>query len=271
MEGLGQARQGIIACLLGFVGTVIVPARLYAQTFEVASVRPSKSGNNGFSGGCHGIDSVYRAGDSASAPPLGRCVIHDARLSHLITMAYELPNMSMLKSEKGPDWVAMGQERFDVDAKVEDPLKATEAQLLLMLRALLVERFQLKFHRDDKEVQGFVLSIAKGGAKFQESAKDDSEPRVSTALKVPQGEMQTVSAHKGTMSDLVDGLQFVTQTKVIDRTGLTGSYDFKLRFGGENGPEIFTALPQQLGLRLEGAKVTMSYFVVDSAKRPAAN
>jgi uncharacterized protein (TIGR03435 family) len=254
-----------------FVATLLFSATAIAQTFEVASVKPSKSGLNGFSGGCHGIDSVYRASESASAPPLGRCVIHDARLSHLITMAYQIPNMSMLKSEKGPDWVAMGQERFDVDAKVEDPLKATQAQLLSMLQALLVERFQLKFHREEKEVQGFALTIAKGGAKFQESAKDDTEPRISATLKVAAGELQTISAHKGTMSDLVDGLQFVTQTKVIDRTGLAGSYDFKLRFGGENGPEIFTALPQQLGLRLEGAKVTLSYFVVDSAKRPGEN
>lgn len=257
--------------LCAFVASFCFSAAGLAQTFEVASVKPSKNGPNGFSGGCHGIDSVYRAAEKASAPPLGRCVIHDARLSHMIMMAYQLANMSMLKSEKGPDWVAMGQERFDVDAKVEDPLKATEAQLLSMLQALLVERFQLKFHHEDKEVQGFVLSIAKGGVKFQESAKDDSEPRVSAALKVPEGEVHTINAHKGTMNDLVDALQFATQTKVIDRTGLTGSYDFKLRFGGENGPEIFTALPQQLGLRLEGAKVTMSYFVVDSAKRPGEN
>jgi uncharacterized protein (TIGR03435 family) len=254
-----------------FLAALCFAASAGAQTFEVASVHPSKSGNNGFSGGCHGIDSVYSASESASAPPLGRCVIHDARLSHLITMAYEIPNMSMLKSEKGPDWVAMGAERFDVDAKVEDPRKATQAQLLSMLQSLLVERFQLKFHREEKEVQGFVLTVAKSGPKFQESAKDDTEPHVSSAVKVGPGELQSINAHKGTMSKLVDGLQFVTQTKVIDRTGLTGVYDFKLHFGGESGPEIFTALPEQLGLRLEGAKVTMSYFVVDSAKRPAEN
>jgi uncharacterized protein (TIGR03435 family) len=255
-----------------FVATLVFVASAESQTFEVASVKPSKSGNNGFSGGCHGIDSVYGSSESASAPPLGRCVIHDARLSHLITMAYEISNMSAtLKSEKAPDWVAMGQERFDVDAKAEDSSKTTRAQLLSMLQALLVERFQLKFHYEDKEVQGFILTIAKGGPKFQESKKDDTEPRVNAALKVPEGQPQTINAHKGTMGDLVDGLQFATQAKVIDRTGLMGSYDFKLRFGGENGAEIFTALPQQLGLRLEGAKVTESFFVVDSAKRPTEN
>jgi uncharacterized protein (TIGR03435 family) len=237
-------------------------------SFEVATVKPSKGGN-GVSGGCHGIDSVYAASRSAEAPPLGRCVIHAARLSHLIAEAYKLPNMSMLKDEKGPDWVGMGGERYDVDAKVEDPTKVTEAQLLEMLKGLLAERFQLKFHREDKEIQGFVLTVAKNGPKFQESAKDASEPRVQTTLK--GAPVQTINAHKGTMADLIEGLGFVTQTTVTDRTGLTGLYDFKLRFGGENGPEIFTALPEQLGLRLEGAKVTVSYFVVDSAKRPSDN
>jgi uncharacterized protein (TIGR03435 family) len=252
-----------------FVASLFFSGAGVAQTFEVASIKPSANGSGGVHGGCHGIDSIYRSDEVASAPPLGRCVIHDARLSHLIADAYKLPNMSMLKSEKGPDWVAIGQERFDVDAKVADPTKATEAQLLEMLKGLLAERFQLKFHREEKEVQGFILTVAKSGPKFKESAKDASDPRVQTALK--GAPVQTINAHKGTMADLVEGLGFVTQTTVIDRTGLRGAYDFKLSFGGENGPEIFSALPDQLGLKLEGTKVPVSYFVVDSAKRPTAN
>ena len=240
-----------------------------AQTFEVASVKPATNGNNGYRGGCRGIDSGPSEG--GSTPPLGRCVIHDARLSHLIAMAYKLPNMSMLNSDRGPDWVARGTERFDVDAKAEDPSKATEAQLLEMLKGLLADRFQLKFHREEKEIQGFILTVAKNGPKFQESAKDATGPHIQAALKVDNGGMQSIDAHKGTMATLVDGLGFVTQTTVIDRTGLTGLYDFKLHFGGENGPEIFSALPDQLGLKLEGTKVPVSYFVVDSAKRPASN
>ncbi len=242
-----------------------------AQTFEVASVKPATSGSNGYSGGCHGIDSVYGSREVASAPPLGRCLIHDARLSHMIAMAYNLPGMNMLKSEKAPDWVAMGADRFDVDAKAEEPAHTTQAQLLVMLQNLLIERFQMKFHREEKEIQGYALILAKGGPKFQESAKDDTEPRLSTALKVPEGRLQTVNAHKGTMIELAASVGFVVQQPVVDRTGLTGVYDFKLSFGGENGPEIFSALPDQLGLKLEGTKVPVSYFVVDSAKRPTAN
>jgi uncharacterized protein (TIGR03435 family) len=256
-----------LTTLLAF--TTAIAATSVAQTFEAASIHPSQNAQSGFTGGCHGIDSIYGANETASAPPLGRCVIHGARLSHLIAAAYRLANMSMLKSDRGPDWVAIGGERFDVDAKAEDPRKATEAQLLTMLQNLLSDRFQLKFHREEKEIQGFVLVVAKNGPKFKESAKDASDPRVQATLK--GAPVQTINAHKGTMADLVEGLGFVTQTTVIDRTGLTGAYDFNLHFGGENGPEIFSALPDQLGLKLEGTKVPVSYFVVDSAKRPAEN
>ena len=240
---------------------------MQAQTFEVASVKPAIDGSNGYSGGCRGIDSGPSEG--GSTPPLGRCVIHSARLSHLISTAYQLPNMSMLNSDHGPDWVARGAERFDVDAKAENPAATTEAQLLEMLKALLADRFQLKFHREEREIQGFILVVAKNGPKFKESAKDASAPRIQATLK--GAPTQSVNAHKGTIATLIDALGFVTQTTVVDRTGLTGEYDFKLSFGGENGPEIFSALPEQLGLKLEGTKVPVSYFVVDSAKRPAAN
>src|SRR5689334_9635219 len=107
-------------------------------TFEVASVKPSVEGR-GVRGGCHGIDSTFGP-DSQAPPPLGRCVITDARLSHLINIAYGV------SPRGGPSWVFEGDVRFNIEAKAEDPAKTTEHQLLQMLQALLVERFQLKFH-----------------------------------------------------------------------------------------------------------------------------
>jgi Protein of unknown function (DUF3738) len=94
--------------------------------FEVASVKKSTSGYNGIRGGCHGIDSKYSAAELAAAPPLGRCVITDGRLSHLIGIAY---GVSMAMIQNAPDWVIAGDERFNIEAKAEDPAKATEAQL----------------------------------------------------------------------------------------------------------------------------------------------
>src|SRR5947199_1362829 len=125
--------------------------------FEVASLKPRTTGVNGVHGGCHGIDSIYTPGQAVAAPPLGRCVIGDARLSHLVSIAWQTQTMDRIKS--GPDWIASGDERFNVEAKAEDPTKTTEKQLLVMLQALLVERFHMKFHREPAEVPGFALTV----------------------------------------------------------------------------------------------------------------
>ena len=93
-------------------------------------------------------------------------MITNARLSHLINIAWDLQSMALLKS--GPDWIARGDERFNVVAKAEEPGKATEEQLLSMLQTLLIDRFQLKFHRETTEMPGFALMIAKTGTKLRE-------------------------------------------------------------------------------------------------------
>jgi uncharacterized protein (TIGR03435 family) len=264
----GAFHAALIACVyLAFA----LDATAAPPTFEVASVKPSGSSNNGFSGGCHGIDSVYGPSREAAAPPLGRCVIHDARLSHLIYIAFSLQSMAILKSEKGPDWVAMGAERFDVEAKAEDPAKATEAQLHQMLQALLVERFKLKFHREEKDMQGFALVVAKNGPKLEKAKDDEVESRLSGSLKVREGEPVSLNARKYSMEALADLLSQTGQGPVVDKTGLTGAYNFKLWWDDSAAPSLFTALTEQLGLRLEGQKVPVSFFVIESAQRPSAN
>ena len=92
-----------------FLAVVLILA-LHAQTFEVASVKRGRP-DAGYSGGCHGIDSTYEPTRAASAPPLGRCVINDARLSHLLAMAFGFRNMEFLKG--GPDWAKSGDLRFN--------------------------------------------------------------------------------------------------------------------------------------------------------------
>src|SRR5689334_2686086 len=129
-----------IGCLLLFGLVAQAQAPL---AFEVASVKVATSGLNGFRGGCRGVDTKYRGRPDEAGPPLGRCVITDARLSHLIGMAIDV---SMQDLNTGPDWIQRGDLRFDVQAKAEDPAKTTQQQLHTMLQNLLVERFQLKFH-----------------------------------------------------------------------------------------------------------------------------
>jgi uncharacterized protein (TIGR03435 family) len=241
-----------------------------APTFEVASVKPSPPGSNGVHGGCHGIDSVYTPGQAMAAPPLGRCVIGDARLSHLVSIAWGMQSMQLIKS--GPDWIAGGDERFNVQAKAEDPTKVTEKQLLAMLQALLVERFQMKFHREPTELPGFALTVAKSGFKLHESKSQDPDFSFGRDGKPVRGQPVTVNARRFSLQKLADLLSsFGGRGPGIDKTGLEGVYDFTLMWDDEAGPTLDVALREQLGLRLESQKVPVAYFVIDSAQRPSAN
>ena len=241
---------------------------LLAQEFEVASVKPSPPSSNGVRGGCHGIDSKYSLNEAPSAPPLGRCVITDGRLSHMISIAYGLRSINLIKG--APDWVISGTERFNLEAKVEDPTKVTEQQLLGMLQALLVDRFKLKFHRENVDVPGFGMVVAKNGPKFREAKGDEVEMSFGASKPGP-GAPINLALRKYTMQMLADLLSQIGPGPVKDQTGLTGAYDFKLSWDEANGPSIFTALQEQLGLRLEPQKVPISNFVFESAQKPMEN
>ena len=243
--------------------------------FEVASVKPAGNGTNGVNGGCHGIDSVYSPRQQGEAPPLGRCVITDARLGHLIRIAWGLGSTALL--EAGPEWIAQGSERFNVEAKAEDPSKTTQEQLFGMLQTLLIERFQLKFHREMKDMPGFALVVGKGGPKLKASGAEERGVAFSGAdggavLKPFPGQPVSVKARKFSMAQLISLLSAIGgHGPGIDKTGLTGAYDFTLSWDENAGPALSTALREQLGLRLEPDKVPVSYFIVDSAARPSAN
>jgi len=244
---------------------------LRAQSFEVASIKPSRPGPNGVEGGCHGIDSVLTPAQKANAAPLGRCVITDARLSHLVSIAWGMQTMQMIES--GPDWIQRGAERFDVVAKAEDPSKATEQQLLTMLQNLLIDRFQLKFHRRPEEVPGFALTVAKNGPHLDASKSEDSDFSLGkNGGKPSPGQPVELHLRRYSMAMLARLLStFGGHGPGIDKTGLDGLYDFTLAWDDDAGPTLTVALREQLGLRMEPQKVEVSYFVIDSAQRPSAN
>jgi uncharacterized protein (TIGR03435 family) len=250
--------------------TIFVLAGIaYAQpAFEVASLKPAKDGPNGVRGGCHGIDSKYAPNQLASAPPLGRCVITDGRLSHMIAIAFGLGSMAMLRG--GPDWVAGGVDRFNLEAKVEDPTKATEEQLLQMLQALLIERFHVKFHREDRDLPGFALEVAKNGPKLKPTQTDE------VAFSQPGGkrgrdEPTCLVATRYSTAALAKLLTQLGRGPAVDKTGLTGEYDFKLCWNETDGPSLFSALQEQLGLKFEPQKVPVSFFIIESAQKPTEN
>jgi uncharacterized protein (TIGR03435 family) len=244
-----------------------------ALNFEVATVKQAPPGPNGVRGGCHGNNSVYTPSQQAEAPPLGRCVITDARLSHLIGIAY---GVTMLNLKTGPDWIQRGDLRFNVEGKVEDPSKSTEQQLLSMLQNLLVERFQLRFHYEPGDAAGFALTVAKNGPKLKASQSAETTvlfkgPKGEAQIKPGPGQPISMTARKCSIAMLINVLSLTGNGQGLDKTGLTGEYDFTLAWDENAGPDLSTALREQLGLRIDTAKVPVSILVVDSAQKPAAN
>ena len=238
------------------------------MTFEVALVKKSTPGSDGVRGGCHGVDSKYSAAELAAAPPLGRCVITAGRLSHLIGIAYGV-SMTMIKDS--PDWVIAGSERFNIEAEAEDPAKATEAQLHEMLQALLVDRFQLKLHRENRDMPGFAIVVGKNGNKLKEAKGDDVVEIFGDSGKPRPGVPISVKLRHYSMPQLAALLSAIGPGPMVDKTGLTGAYDFDLMWDESSGPSLFTALQEQLGLKLEPQKVPISFFMFDSAQRPGEN
>src|SRR5215469_859375 len=236
--------------------------------FEVASVKADKRGI-GVSGGCHGIDSKFSPADSATAPPLGRCVIEAGRLSHLIGIAYGLHSMELISG--GADWVMRGFDRFDIEAKAEDPSRATEAQLLTMLQQLLIERFDLKFHRETVDRPGFALVVGKNGPRLKKTAASETSVSFGDQAKPDRRRPVRLVARQYSMAKLANLLSQLGSSPIIDKTGLDGDYDFTLNWDDEQGPTLGTALQEQLGLRLSAERVPVSLFVIESAQKPSPN
>ena len=240
-----------------------------SPTFEVATIKPAAQPTVGMilSPGCHGWDASY---GSFGTVPVGRCRFPYTTLTDLIEFAFGTGQEQFsITGAKG--W--MSGDRFVVEAKSEDGMKATREQLLQMLRTLIVQRFQLKFHLESKDVSGFSLVVAKGGPKW--TRLDDTAPRAPG------------SAGRGEISGQTDPdriariLSDHMGVPISNRTGLTDRFMVDIKWAprpsdrdyvapDENAdrPSIFTALQEQLGLQLVPQKVAVQVFVIDSVQRP---
>ncbi len=203
-----------------------------------------------------------------------RLTLEGATLKQLIFYAYDL---KVYQYSGGPDGAAgpMDGNSYDVVAQAEggEPLTLARARQLLQL--VLVDRFQLKVHREMKQMPVYALVIGKGGPKFKESDPDSKGVTVGnvtlTTIK------STVS--KQHMDFLVRLLSSSADRPVLDQTGLTGIYDFKLEYARDpaaasddtTAPSIFTAIQEQLGLKLEPRTAPIEITIVDRAERPSAN
>lgn len=266
---------------------VSVAAQAQTPQFEVASVKPSAPDRlNG-----RGIQ-----GGPGSKDP-GLFTSDNGRLVDLIMIAYDVPFYRF----SGPSW--MGSARFDISAKI--PEGTTKEQFKLMQQNLLVERFKLTFHHEQKELPAYDLAIAKNGPKIKEAEppapEDPDAPKpasVRPARKLDKDGFPILPPGRQWSTDM-DGPRWVQRftdasmeqfaryvativgQPVNDATGLKGKYDFILKWlnsrgrplsADDTGPNIFEALQAQLGLKLESKKTTVDVMVIDHIeKTPTEN
>jgi uncharacterized protein (TIGR03435 family) len=182
----------------------------------------------------------------------------------------------------GPSW--METEKYDVLAEPEGKDKPKSNQLKLMVQNLLADRFQLAVHRETKELSVYSILVGKNGSKLPAVSSD---PNASPGVGFQLGAMTVKSA---TMADFAGFLQrYVMDRPVVDQTKIEGRYDFSLRWtpdesqfpdrasqmtappGDADPPDLYTAIQQQLGLKLQAVKAPVDVIVVDHGERPSAN
>jgi uncharacterized protein (TIGR03435 family) len=254
---------------------IVAFATAFAQSpqpaFEVASVKPSTPQS------VRMFDGML-AGGTVRNP--GMIAYTRATLDDLLTRAYDLADREQIS---GPAW--LGTEPYDIFAKI--PQGTTTEQFRAMMRRLLEERFKLTVHHLTKDFPVYELAVAKNGPKLKESvdnapaAAKDGFPalrpdRPGIAVKF-EGNRARLAAHQEPLSALAKMLRSPADRQVLDKTGLTGTYDFTLEFsfreltagaaGDDPIPSLFEALQQQLGLKLEDKKAPFDLVVVDHAEK----
>jgi uncharacterized protein (TIGR03435 family) len=248
---------GLIATLLGLgQGDINRPA------FEAASVK---------------LTAAKDAKLSIDMPPGGGFRANNADLTSLIAFGYRVRAAQISGVPK-----SLRSTGFDIVAKADNDHPSIE-QLRLMVQSLLADRFKLTLHRLRKEGPVYALVLAKGGPRLDASVKDETS--------ISSGRLFHVVYQKVSMPLLAENLSQRLSRTVLDRTGLEGDFDFKLEWvertiylplrpasgldapeaTGPTGPSLFTAMQEQLGLKLEAAKGPVDMLVIDHVEMPSQN
>jgi uncharacterized protein (TIGR03435 family) len=279
---------------------LVAAAGAVGPEFEVASVKPARSGPRRMAGG-----------PGTNSPGQFSCA--GVNLKPLLLRAYDLTSYQL----EGPP--SIDSDRFDIDAKI--PPGTTKEQFNLMLQNLLVERFGLAVHRETRELPIYELVVAKGGLKLKEAEKAPADaqtppepsadgpppnlhmtrnkdglpefpPGVAGMFAMPVNGVAWVTARMQTIANLLSMLQFEIGRPVVDKTGATGIYDFNLRYAHDSAgaggagsaasaqpsfgalsaasdpaPDLLSAFVGQLGLKLEPKKGPLEILVVDHVNR----
>jgi len=174
-----------------------------------------------------------------------------------------------------PEWA--DKTAYDIEGTTDRPGQPNLHQQQEMLQKLLADRFGLKFHREQRPLNVYAIQIAKGGSKLTPAANPDAQPGQRAN---GQGAAICNKMTSHTMTDFVLDMQyFIDDRPLLDQTGLSGKYDITLCYTPDEAqntdpnapPGLFTAIQEQLGLKLEPVKAPVDVMVIDHVERPSAN
>jgi uncharacterized protein (TIGR03435 family) len=215
--------------------------------FEVASIRmiPEK-------------DVVPLAGSPLSPSGAGLFTMREVTLGFAIAWAFGIDSDRL---SGGPDWLNM--QYYEISAKPEGDAGLSYAQLRPLMQQLIQERFHLAYHRETQQRKGYALITARGGPKLTPSKSGADFGYIFE---------DRIRARNRSMKNLAQMLQSPIGQPVVDQTGLKGNFDFDLNYAPMDGsdstlPSVFTALEEQLGLKLVSQTVPVEMFVIDHVER----
>src|SRR5689334_14775811 len=262
-------RTGLLAVLsLGAVFGQTPPSRPAFEAFEVATIKP-------------GVDTPGRYIRMQS---VNRFYAKGFTLKALVAAAFSLAPAAI---SGGASWT--DADRYDILASTPGAVQPNQDEQMTMLRKLIVDRFQLAFHREPKELPIYSLTVAKGGPKLRRSAAPAGTlPELINVIHPDEkgGIYVQLPARNATMAQFAAMMQrSIFDRSVVDNTGLTGTYDFDLewapdesQFGGQlprstdsSKPSLFAAMQEQIGLRLEATRGAVAALIIDRAERPSEN
>ncbi len=201
-----------------------------------------------------------------------RMTLQGQTLTSMMMFAYSVHRQQIVGA---PAWA--GQDRYDVDGVADQDGEPNLPQMQEMLRKLLAERFGVSLHHDRREMTYYAITVAKGGSKLTPSklsAEDDPDQNGNGDAK-----QMTMTFSNNTMDHFALGMQYFLDKPVVNETGLTGRYDFKLRWlpnelqntDADAPTSVFTAVQEQLGLKLEVKHGPVDVLILDHVNRPTEN
>jgi uncharacterized protein (TIGR03435 family) len=243
--------------LLLFLAIQMSQVQTPVPAFEVSTIKPAATSSDGHT--------------HINYPPNDNFSATNITLLALMQWAYSMPEKQILE---GPSW--LGSARFDIQAKsdIGEQIKSLRSDQVnevkrRMVQALLADRFQLKLHSETRTLPAYDLVLAKGGSKLL--------PSSSNGKSIGTGRTHFNGQDLDTTS-IAEELSKISGRVVVDKTGLTGRYDFKLLWaaddavaGDTDAPALFTAIQEQLGLKLEPAKEPVPVLVIDHVEQPTPN